>query len=65
VSRDGSIVAIVTNTRPETGPMLLVDCPLCEAPAPLDADADTLDCPACGIRLELAVEPAPTLAAAA
>jgi len=45
--------------------MLLVDCPLCEAPAPLDADADTLDCPACGIRLELAVEPAPTLAAAA
>jgi hypothetical protein len=31
--------------------MLLVDCPLCDQPSPLDGDA--LDCDACGV-LEVA-----------
>ena len=38
----------------ETHLMLIVDCPLCERPAPFDADEDALDCDACGVRLEIA-----------
>ena len=34
--------------------MLIVDCPLCERPAPFDAEEDALECDACGVRLELA-----------
>ena len=34
--------------------MLLVDCPLCDLPAPFDAVEDTLDCDACGVVLEIA-----------
>ena len=34
--------------------MLLVDCPLCDGPAPFDAVEDTLDCDACGVVLEVA-----------
>ncbi len=46
--------------------MFIVECPLCDAPAPYDADADTLDCPACSIRLALAADlPHRELAAAA
>jgi hypothetical protein len=45
--------------------MPFVDCPLCDAPSPYDADADTLDCAACAIRLELAVEDGATELAAA
>jgi hypothetical protein len=40
--------------------MLLVDCPLCDRPAPLDATTGDLDCDACGVRLELAPD-APSL----
>jgi hypothetical protein len=37
--------------------MLLVDCPLCDRPAPLDATGSgDLDCDACGVRLELALD---------
>lgn len=46
--------------------MLVVDCPLCDAPAPFDADHSSLDCPVCQVRLELAPEiELPELAAAA
>jgi hypothetical protein len=41
-------------TSLEIHPMLFVDCPLCERPAPFDAEADALECDACGVRLELA-----------
>ena len=38
--------------------MLIVDCPLCERPAPFDAEDDALECDACGVRLELAASDA-------
>ena len=38
----------------ETHPMLIVDCPLCERPAPFDAEEDALECSVCGVRLEIA-----------
>jgi hypothetical protein len=41
-------------TSLEIHPMLIVDCPLCERPAPFDAEADALECDGCGVRLELA-----------
>ena len=41
-------------TSLETHPMLIVDCPLCERPAPFDAEEDALECGACGVRLEIA-----------
>lgn len=34
--------------------MLTVECPLCDTPAPFDADAGLLACAACGVALELA-----------
>ena len=34
--------------------MLIVDCPLCERPAPFDAEEDALECDGCGVRLDLA-----------
>jgi len=53
-------------TRPEVTLMLFVDCPLCDSPAPFDAEGDALDCPVCAVVLELAPEEAPfELAAAA
>jgi hypothetical protein len=49
---------VTTNLTPitilEMHPMLFVDCPLCDAPAPLDLDAAALDCPVCAVRLPLA-----------
>jgi len=39
--------------------MLLVDCPLCDGPAPADAVTGDLDCDACGVRLELAPDTRP------
>jgi uncharacterized Zn finger protein (UPF0148 family) len=45
--------------------MLIVDCPCCDGPAPFDAHDGTLECDACGVRLELALDEAPALAAAA
>ena len=41
-------------TNPEASPMLIVDCPLCERPAPFDTDHEALECEACGVRLEMA-----------
>jgi hypothetical protein len=41
----------------EATPMLFADCPLCDAPAPLDLESGVLDCPACAVRLELADGP--------
>jgi hypothetical protein len=38
---------------PEAVPMLLVDCPLCDRPAPLDGITGDLHCAACGIHLEV------------
>ena len=45
--------------------MTLVDCPLCDRPAPFDADAAALECDACGVRLVLAEPDPEPLAAAA
>ena len=46
--------------------MLFADCPLCDAPAPVDLSSGVLDCPACAVRLELPGDAAaPELAAAA
>ena len=45
--------------------MLIVDCPCCDGPAPFDAEVGSLECDACGVRLELAADDAPVLAAAA
>ena len=57
----------VTNRPLPEAPMLLfIDCPLCDAPAPLDLESGVLDCPSCAVRLELAGEAgAVELAAAA
>ena len=44
--------------HPEAGLMLFTDCPFCLQPVPLDAAAGTMDCPDCGVRLELD-DPAP------
>jgi len=49
----------------ETHLMLIVDCPLCERPAPFDAEEDALECDVCGIRLELATSDPVALPAAA
>jgi len=43
-------------TSPEATLMLLVDCPLCDTPAPFDTDLDELDCPACAVRIGLVVD---------
>ncbi len=49
---------------PETRSVVVVDCPLCDAPIPFDPRGDTLDCAAC--RITVAVDPAdPTVLAAA
>lgn len=46
--------------------MVTFDCPLCERDLVLDDAADeTVDCDTCGVRLELATEPAPPVAVAA
>ena len=45
--------------------MVIVDCPLCERPAPFDAEEDALECDVCGIRLELATSDPVALPAAA
>lgn len=45
--------------------MVIVDCPLCDAPAPFDADADVLACDACGVALDVAPDHAPALPHAA
>ena len=45
----------VMHNRPtEFHPMLIVDCPLCDGPVALPADEDTLDCDACGVRVQIA-----------
>jgi hypothetical protein len=45
---------VMNPTPMETHPMLIVDCPLCERPAPFEAEEDALDCDGCGVRLQLA-----------
>jgi uncharacterized Zn finger protein (UPF0148 family) len=39
--------------------MLLADCPLCDGPSPVDDATGDLDCPRCGVRLEVAADAAP------
>jgi hypothetical protein len=56
---------MTTPAHPEAAPMLTVECPLCDAPAPFDADAGVLACDACGIALALALDDAPALPEAA
>ena len=45
-------------TSPETGPMLLVDCPICDHAAPIDETSGDLDCASCGVRLDVAPDAA-------
>jgi primosomal protein N' len=45
--------------------VIIVDCPLCEAPAPFHPDTSTLECEACAVQLELADDPAAVRLAAA
>jgi hypothetical protein len=59
---------VIATTLPnslEFRPMLYVDCPLCDAPAPFDTTVDAMDCPACAVRLELAPAETRELAVAA
>jgi hypothetical protein len=51
--------------HPEARLMLFADCPFCLAPLPLDAVTGTMDCPDCGIHLELAGDPEPLVLAPA
>ena len=39
--------------------MLLADCPLCDHPTPVDDATGDLDCPLCGVRLEVAPDATP------
>ena len=55
----------MTNQRPEAGPMIFADCPLCGTPSPLVADGGSLECPDCDVRLELAPDETGSLATAA
>ena len=45
--------------------MIFVDCPLCDRATPLDPESQAVDCPACGIHLDLAADDVQVLAAAA
>jgi hypothetical protein len=40
-------------------------CPLCDAPAALDVPSGRLDCPGCGVHLEIAPDEPAALPAAA
>jgi len=55
----------MTTTSPETHPALLVDCPLCNTPAPFEAAGGVLTCDACGVALEIAEPRLPGLGVAA
>jgi hypothetical protein len=56
----------MSSTSNATGPLVVVACPLCDAPAVIDAAAATLDCAACAVGIPLADDHAPpTLASAA
>ncbi len=50
---------MTTPASEKATPMLTVECPLCDGPAPFDADAGTLACAACGVALDLAPDDAP------
>jgi DNA-directed RNA polymerase subunit RPC12/RpoP len=54
-----------TRLNLETGPMPLVDCPLCDHPIPFDPAEAALDCPDCGVRVAFAPDPQAALAVAA
>lgn len=56
---------MTTPAHSEAPAMLTVECPLCDAPAPFDADAGVLACDGCGVALELAPDDAPALPQAA
>jgi hypothetical protein len=60
---------MMTPPLPETGPVLLVECPLCDCPASVNASLTSLACASCGVRADIADaadDPAaPVLAAAA
>jgi primosomal protein N' len=47
--------------------MVMVECPWCDGPLPLEADGPGLRCEACSVAVDLAGDPAsaPELAAAA
>jgi len=49
----------------EERPMQLVDCPICDTPAPFDPNDDALFCPHCAVRLEVAPDEGRALAEAA
>lgn len=42
-----------TDTATTIGPATLVDCPWCDAAVELPHDAETLECPACLVSVDL------------
>lgn len=45
--------------------MVIVDCPWCDGPLPLDVERAEVRCEACGVVVSLAVDPASPLDLAA
>jgi len=56
---------VINPPEPEATLMLIVDCPLCERPAPFDTEREALHCDVCGVELELADDAAIQLPIAA
>jgi len=51
----------VTNPpHPRTGPMCIVDCPLCDRPVPFEPGDETFACPGCTTVVAV-VDPEPEL----
>lgn len=46
-------------TNEELDHMVTLDCPWCDGPMALEAEAVDADCEACGVRVELAPDPLP------
>jgi hypothetical protein len=55
LSHDGSMVRGVTKFPSErTGPMCIVDCPLCDQEVAFEPGDAVLDCPTCQVRVAVA-----------
>ena len=49
----------VVGTRKERHHMVTLDCPWCDGPMALEAEAGDAACEGCAIRVELAPDPSP------
>ena len=41
--------------------MISIDCPFCSGPATVDAALTAVDCDACGVTVDVAIDPSPTV----